>query len=136
MFVIGLLGKYPFKLYEKFTLFPLAGLEYQIAFLEYRKPSDLYQYDRTDGVIESDANNEAYTLSVWNSLFIDIGAGLDYGLVPPLYIRTEILYAFRLQTPYELDALEKVKKMVSAPEPHFGGLTSGPTLKIAVGYRL
>jgi opacity protein-like surface antigen len=136
MFVLALMGKYPFRLNEKFTLFALAGLEYQIALMEYRKPSDLYQYDRTDGVIEFDANNEAYKLSIWNSLFIDIGAGLDYSFIMPLYIRAEFIYAFRLQTPYEADALEKVKKLVSAPDPHFGGLTSGPSLKIAVGYRL
>jgi opacity protein-like surface antigen len=136
MFVMALLGKYPFKLHEKFTLFPLAGIEYQITLLEYRKPADLYQYDRTDGVIEFDINNNAYGLSAWNSLFIDIGAGLDYSLILPLYIRTEFIYAFRLQTRYEADALEKVKKLVSAPDPHFGGLTSGPTLKVSVGYRL
>jgi hypothetical protein len=136
MFVMTLLGKYPFKLNEKFVLFPLAGIEYRIALLEYRKPADLYQYDRTDGVIEFDVNNEAYALCTWNSLIIDIGAGLDYVLASPLYLRTEIVYAFRLQTLYETDALEKVEKMVSAPNPHLRGLTSGPALKIAVGYRL
>jgi hypothetical protein len=38
-------------------------------------------------------------------------------------------------TPYEVDALEKVKKMVNAPEPKLTGLTSGPSVRIALGYR-
>ncbi|MDR3147937.1 MAG: hypothetical protein LBU00_06140 [Treponema sp.] len=130
-----LLGKYPFRLGKALSVFPLAGLEYRIALLECRDPEIGRPYDRTDGIRESDSNDQAYALSAWNSLFIDIGAGLDLDLRSGLFLRTELLYAFRLQTPFEKDALNKVKKKANAPDPKLGGLTSGPTLRIALGYR-
>jgi hypothetical protein len=137
MMDLSLLGKYPFHLGERFIIFPLAGAEYQAALLEYRK-QDFHKemHDRTDGVLEKDANGEAYEVSMWNSLLIVIGAGLDFSLVHRMFLRTEFLYGFRLQTPYEFDALDKVKKMVNAPDPKLGGLTSGPTLRLALGCRL
>ncbi|MDR0623394.1 MAG: hypothetical protein LBG10_03095 [Treponema sp.] len=130
-----LLGKYPFRLNEQFTLFPLAGLEYQAALFQYRKTGNRAVYDRTDGKREFDSNGDPYKLFMWNSLLIDIGAGLDFTFFPRLFLRTELLYGFRLQTPYEIDALEKIKKMVNAPNPKLAGLTSGPSLRVAVGYR-
>jgi hypothetical protein len=116
-------------------VFPLAGIEYQIALLEYRYPENLKEYNRTDGKRETDSNGKAYKLSIWNSLLIDIGAGLDFFFYPRMFLRTEVLYGFRLQTPYEVDALDKVKKMVNAPDPKLAGLTSGPVLRVALGYR-
>jgi opacity protein-like surface antigen len=130
-----LLGKYPFRLNEQFTVFPLAGIEYQVALFEYRQTESRAIYDRTDGKREFDSNGDPYKISMWNSLFIDIGGGLDFAFYPRMYLRTELLYGFRLMTPYEVDALDKVKKLANAPNPKLAGLTSGPTLKIALGYR-
>jgi opacity protein-like surface antigen len=136
MFGLSLLGKYPFRLNQGLSIFPLAGLEYHIALLEYRDPKVGPNYSRTNRTWEKDSNNNAYSLSAWNSLFIDIGAGIDLNLRSRLFLRTELLYGFRLQTPYELDAVEKVKKMAQAPDPKLQGLTSGPTLRIALGWRI
>ncbi|MDR0732411.1 MAG: autotransporter domain-containing protein [Treponema sp.] len=135
MLGLSLLGKYPFRLNTRLTLFPLAGLEYQIALREYRKPEVGSLYDRTDGIRESDKNGNAYSLSAWNSLLVDIGAGLDIARYSGLFLRVELVYGFRLPTPFETDNLEKVKKMAGAPDPRLGGLTSGPVLKIALAYR-
>jgi opacity protein-like surface antigen len=129
-----LLGKYPFRLNRQFTVFPLAGVAYHLALREYRDPEKFKAYDRTDGIRESDSKGNAYRLSAWNSFFIDIGAGLDFRLNSHLFLRTELLYAFRLMTPFEADALEKVKKMTNAPDPKLSGLASGPTLRFALGY--
>ncbi|MDR2070302.1 MAG: autotransporter outer membrane beta-barrel domain-containing protein [Treponema sp.] len=137
MLGFSLLGKYPFRLNRQFTLFPLAGVEYQIALMERRDPEGPRRgYDRTDGIRESDSNGSAYRLSAWNSLFIDIGAGLDFTVNPRMFLRAEFLYAFRLMTPYESDALEKVKKMAGAQDPKLAGLTSGPVLRVGLGYML
>jgi hypothetical protein len=136
MLDLSLLGKYPFPLGEGLIFFPLAGIEYQIALLEYRKEGGFKMYDRTDGIWEIDANGDAYQLSVWNSLLIDIGVGFDFTLISSMYLRTELLYGFRLMTPYEADVLDIVKKWANAPNPKLAGLTSGPTLRIGVGYRL
>lgn len=133
---IVLLGKYPFRLNRQFAVFPLAGIEYQIALREYRDPETGGEYDRTDGIRESDSNGGAYRLPAWNSFFIDIGAGLDFNFDPRLFLRAEFLYVFRLKTPYETDALEKVKKMLNAPDPKLAGLTSGPVLRVGLGYTL
>lgn len=131
-----LLGKYPFTLNEDFALFPLLGLEYQVTLMETRQPDGRKRYDRTDPLRgDTDVNGDIYELAVWNSLFVIIGAGMDYKIASPLFLRTELLYSFRLKTPYEVDALEKAKMGVNAPDPKLGGLTGGPTIKIAAGWR-
>jgi hypothetical protein len=135
MLSLGLLGKYPFRLNGQLTIFPLAGLEYQIALREYRKPDKFKEYDRTNGVWETNINGKAHTLSVWNSLFVTVGGGLDFAFYPRLFLRTELLCGFRLQTFYELDGLEQVKTLVNAPNPKLGGLTTNPAVKISLGWR-
>jgi len=137
MLNLSLLGKYPFTLNERFTLFPLAGVEYQIALEETRQPSGngRKRYDRTDGIREVDVNGDPYSLSAWNSWFVVIGGGVDYRIFSSLFVRAELLYGFRLPTSYELDQLDRAKKALNAPNPKLGGLTSGPTLSIAAGWR-
>jgi hypothetical protein len=137
MLSIVLLGRYPFRLNSQFVIFPLAGLEYKIALFEYRKAEGFSQSsDRTNGVHESDSDGKPYELSTWNSIFIDIGGGVDYAFYPPLYLRTEVIYAFRLKTAYEKDKLEMMKNSLNVANPKLKGLTSGPTLRVALGYRL
>ena len=135
MLNLSLLGKYPFPLNERITFFPLLGMECQIALAQTREPEGRKRYDRTDGIRESSVKGEPYPLSVWNSLFAVVGAGLDYRIFSSLFLRTELLYGFRLKTFYEVDALEKAKKGVNAPNPKLSGLTSGPSLSIAAGWR-
>jgi opacity protein-like surface antigen len=135
MLSLSLLGKYPVTLNERFTLFPLAGLEYQIALRERRDPETGASYDRTDRARETDSDGNAYALSAWNSLFVDIGAGLDFALDSSLFLRAELAYGFRLRTPYERDGQKAIEKMPGVSETKPKGLTSGPTLKIALGYR-
>jgi len=136
MLTLTLLGKYPFTLNEKLKLFPLLGVDYQIALMETRKPEGRKRRDRSHPKYgESDVNGNTYKLSAWNSLFIVAGGGADYNLTSNLYLRGEVLYGFRLKTPYEGDALEKAKKGLNASNPKYSGLTSGPTLKVATGWR-
>jgi hypothetical protein len=137
MLGISLVGKYPFTLNEKWLLFPVVGVEYLIALVERRQPEGDKVYDRPGGLLESDLDKDGkpYPLSAWNSLLVKIGVGADYTLTRFLFLRGEFLYGFRLQTGYETGALEMVKDMFSIPSPKFYGLTSGPSLRIAVGYR-
>jgi opacity protein-like surface antigen len=135
-----LLGKYPFQLRENLSLYPLAGIEYQIALVEKRTPKGGSEVDRTEGETEFDDTKD-YSLSQWNSFFIDIGAGVDLVFRSPWYLRTEFLYSFRLPTPYETAAIDYLKDRfdISQPtlwgNPKMSGLTHGPELRIAVGYR-
>ena len=135
MLAFTLLGKYPLALNKQFTFYPLAGVELQLAVFEYRQRFGRESYDRTDGVMETGKDGNPYAISIWNAFLIDIGTGLDFYFHAPLYLKAELIYAFRLQTFYEVDALEQAKVLVSAPEPKLAGLTSGPSLKIGLGWR-
>jgi hypothetical protein len=134
---LSLLGKYPIALNEKWSLFPTVGAEYVIALVERRQPEGGEVVDRTGGTLSSDLDKDgkAYPLSAWNALLIKIGAGADYTLTRYIFLRGELFYGFRLQTAYESGALEMVKGMFHIFSPRYYGLTSGPSLRIAVGYR-
>jgi opacity protein-like surface antigen len=132
----SLLGKYPLRINEKLVWFPLLGAEYQIALLEWRKPQGGIVYDRTEGKLpeDKDENDDPYPLSAWNSLTIDLGAGLDYAINERLFLRGELLFSFRLQTTYETGALELAKAQTSASDVALKGLTGGPTFRMSLGY--
>jgi hypothetical protein len=134
---ISLLGKYPFVLNEKWTVFPLLGAEYLIALVERRQPDGQKVFDRTSGNLSADMDKDGdpYPLSAWNSLLIKVGAGADYTLTRFLFLRGEFFYNFRFQTRYETGALEMVKHTFNVSSPKLSGLTSGPNLRIALGYR-
>lgn len=135
-----LLGKYPFVLLEGLFLYPFAGIEYHIALVEKRKPKGDSEYDRTEGKTEFDAARD-YPIYLWNSFFIDAGAGLDFVFRSPMFLRAEFIYSFRLQTPYETAAVDYVMARfgISQPRlwgnPRMSGLTHGPELRFALGYR-
>jgi hypothetical protein len=137
---LSLTGKYPLEINEKLSWFPLLGLEYQIALMERRRPEGEAEYNRANGKgvspADTDKDGNSYPLSAWNSLWVNIGAGLDYSLRERFFLRGELLFGFRLQTPYETGALEVVKKQFNVDNPALGGLTGGPALKICIGYRL
>ena len=129
-----LLGKYPFALNEKFTLFPLAGLEYHVALSQYRQPQGQERKSRTE---EYNFDGEKYTLSYFNAMFIDLGAGMDFDLSTSIFFRTELLYNIRLETRQEKDAQKQARAGFGATgDSKLSGLSSGPTLRLGVGYRL
>ena len=137
MLGLSLLGKYPFSLNERFTIFPLLGLEYQISLRQYRTDEDGRRYKRNDGVDqnEMDKNGKALALEDWNSLFINLGGGLDFSLPRNFFLRGELLYGFRLMTPYEVKNLDLMKALSGDSSPKLSGLTSGPSLRLSVGCR-
>ena len=123
-----LLGKYPFTLNERLKLFPLAGIGYQVTLLQNR--------DGRSRTNELDVDRNYYTLPFWNALFVNLGAGMDFTLSSRSFLRTELIYGIRLQTGYEADSLEEVKRTVDASSTNLNGLSSGPTLRVAAGWRL
>ncbi|MDR3019388.1 MAG: hypothetical protein LBU66_00620 [Treponema sp.] len=135
---ISLLGKFPFKVDERFSWFPMLGIEYQIALKQVRAPEDGLLYDRSKGHTpeDRDKNDDPYPLSAWNSFWINVGAGVDFYIYNSIFLRSELLFGFRLPTEYELGALEKVKAPpINIKDPTLSGLTGSPMLKIGVGYR-
>jgi hypothetical protein len=138
MIGFSLLGKYPFRVTEKITWFPLVGVGYQIATLEQRTPQGDIVHDRTAGELPADLDKDGnpFALWAWNCFTIDLGAGFDYQLRGRLFLRNELIFSFRLQTPYETGALEMTKEKFRASDVSVGGLTGGPALRTSVGYRL
>ena len=135
MLGFALLGKYPFHPREWFALFPLLGVEYQVALVQERTQPDGYIYNRNDGLREKDKDGNAYALSDWNSFFINIGCGADFAIKGNFFVRGEILYSLRLMTNYEMKNLEYMKVMTGDNDPKLSGFTSGPSLRLSAGYR-
>jgi len=131
----SLLGKYPFNLNRQISIFPLLGIEYQISLTQKRTQPDGWVYDRTDGLREQDKDGNAYLIEDWNSIWINIGGGMDFKLPGNFFIRGDLLYGFRLMTSYETKNLDMMKTMAGDPNPKLGGLTSGPSIRISAGYR-
>ena len=131
----SLLGKYPFPLNEKFTVFPMLGIEYQKSLIQKRTQADGFVYERNDGLREKDKDNKPYELSDWDSFWVNLGGGIDFALTGKFFIRADLLYGFRLMTSYEIKNLEMMKSMAGDPNPKLGGLTSGPVFKVAAGWR-
>jgi len=132
----SLMGKYPITVSNAAVWFPLLGLEYHLALMQRRMVD--YVYDRTQGIMpeDRDKDDKPYPLSAWNSLWVNVGAGLDYTISGPFFLRTELIFGFRLPTAYENGALEVVKKRTGNNNPSLSGLTGNPKLKLAAGYRL
>ena len=130
-----LLGKYPFTHSKKLSYFPLLGIEYQFALSQKRRPDGGLIYDRTNGIQETDKNGNALDISSWNSFWINLGAGMDYNFTRTSFMRVELLYGFRLMTSYERDGLAQTKEIMEKKNLNLGGLTSGPSLRIGLGYK-
>ena len=131
-----ILGKYPFNLNKKISVFPMLGLEYQIALKQKRTQADGWVYNRNDGLREKDKDGNAYQTDDWNAFWVKLGGGMDFMLPANFFIRIELLYDFRLMTPYESKNLDLMKAQAGDPDPKLKGLTSGPSLRIGAGRRL
>ena len=133
----SLLGKYPFTLAPRLKLFPLLGMDYKMVLKELRREDGDIIRDRTDGgQKDKDKDGKPYDISVWNSFWVNVGVGTDFLIVKNLFLRGEFLYSFRLMTAYETDGLEQMKNVLHDDSPSLGGLTSGPSLRFSVGYRI
>ena len=127
MLSFGLLGKYPFTLNERFTVFPLLGAEYQLCLAKLRQDDNGPVYRWND--------NEYFYVTDWNSFFINLGGGLDFKLPKNFFLRGDLLYSIRLMTPYEEKFLKQIKLEFGDSSPKLSGLSSGPSLRLSVGYR-
>jgi opacity protein-like surface antigen len=116
-FTIGLLGKYPFEITQKFSLFPLLGIEYQI--VTSLKTEDGNDLKNAKG---EDASGD------FNALWFKLGAGMDYSFTEKIYLRANLLYGIRLPNKFEEDSVEYLKNANVL-------VGQGMTIKLAVGYR-
>jgi opacity protein-like surface antigen len=116
-FSISLLGKYPIALGEKVTLFPLLGFDWNI-FTGGKEKNHDEKIKRND--LPDDYK------SMYDAFLIDLGIGADFALTDALYLRGSFLYGFKLNSKYERDVADEFDAKI---------FTSGPTLKIGIGYK-
>ena len=131
MLGFSLLGKYPFKLNDRLTIFPLLGIEYQISLVQLRTDPD-------NGKIFRRTNDRIITtlkVTDWNSFFINVGGGVDFSLPKNFFLRGELYCGFRLMTPYEKKNLEVMKVLTGDSKPKLGGITVVPAFRLSAGYR-
>jgi hypothetical protein len=119
--IVDLLGKYPFVLNEKFTVFPALGLGLKFPFAG-NKSSDK-EHDVTWGVVTK------------------AGAGLDFALTQALFLRCEALFAYQFVSDKEakieqdLSSFGQGKKTFDYQFRSIG-YNLGPQVKIGLGYKI
>jgi len=132
---ISLMGRWPFRLSQRLSVFPMLGMDYHISLRQERTQADGWRYDRTDGEVEHDRYGNAFNLSDFNSFWIKLGGGMDFTVSGNFFVRGELLYGFRLKTSHERKSLALLQYELNAPSPRLGGLTSGPSVRLSAGWR-
>jgi hypothetical protein len=105
---LGLYGKYPFY-FNKITLFPLVGLEYQI----HIKVSPEY-YDKDE----------------MNSFWVKMGGGVNYSVTDVVYINFSFRYG------YKFNSVSENRTALHYRYVNAWYFTHGSDIRIALGYRL
>jgi hypothetical protein len=114
---IGVLGKYPFAVSEKLSVFPLLGITYRVM-LSAKMDGEDYEGFGPDG----DGGPGDFS-----ALWFKFGGGLDYSFTEKVYLRGSLLYGIRLANKMENDMKDDWDA-----DPLLG---HGLEVKIAVGYK-
>jgi outer membrane protein W len=109
----GLLGKFPIKINDSFSLFPLLGIEYKY----------VISLAAEDGSTPGDAEKIS-------SFWIKAGVGGDISLTDNVYLRLNLLYGIRAPNKFEDDLFGALSGS-NAETLNGHGLTA----KIAIGFK-
>jgi len=119
---LSLMLRYPFEPHELWAIFPMLGIDGQIAMGRFG--GDMRPHLQQ-------VANRGYRVPTlgefWNSLWIRFGAGADFTLNPNLFLRGELLYGFKLNSAHE-------SRTAGYWEPGLRGVSNGLHLRIGVGY--
>jgi len=119
---LSLMLRYPFSVAEGWKVFPMLGIDGQIAL------GDFDDSLRTHFQRVANFGYEVPTPAwFWNSLWIRFGAGADFALRGNLFLRGELLYGFKLNSRHE-------SGMAAYWEPGLRGVSNGVHARLAVGY--
>jgi len=132
---ISLLGRWPFRLNERVTVFPLIGIDYIISLVQRRSDEYGLIYNRDDGLREADKDGNAFRLSDWNAFIIRVGGGVEFDLTNRIFLRSDLLYGIRLMTVWERKNLDFMRNFSGDSSPRLGGLSSGPSVRLSAGWR-
>jgi hypothetical protein len=120
-FNLGLFVKYPFTFTNKVTFFPLLGFDWQIftrgkvlsggQSVEIRRP-DLEETNYVD------------------RFAINVGVGLDYYIIPTIFIRGQLVYGINLNTKLQKDLIAQIKDAGY----NLTVVQHSPSIRLLVGY--
>jgi len=120
---LSLLLRYPFQVGERWSVFPMLGIDGQIAL------GDFDDNLRRDFQQIANMGYEMPTLGeFWNSLWLRVGVGADINLRGNLFLRGEALYGFKLPSVYD-------SRMADFWEPELRGMANGLHVRLGIGYR-
>jgi opacity protein-like surface antigen len=118
----GVYLKLPFALSGRFTLYPLAGADYELFLAAFKGD------DRDAKFPTGTTAQDTGPLEALSTVSFKLGAGLDTLLTDHLFLRTELLYGIRLPNKFE-QYQDDVYTDVDSKLFH------GGDFKIAIGYR-
>ena len=143
----SLFGKYPFKINEKLSIFPLLGIDYQLI-LNMKDSSGkkfegilmpaILQTMLGSGVYFSDGIILSGNPIDFSSLWFKLGGGADFFINNNFFIRFSALYGIRLRNNMErkmADRIELLSLISGYDVKNEFRLGHGLTIKIAAGYK-
>lgn len=114
--------RYPFEIAQGWTIFPLLGIDGQIAL------ADFDDNMRRDFQYIANMGYDMPTVGeFWNSLWIRFGVGVDRQITESLFVRGEALYGFKLPSRYE-------RRMRDFWQEELRGMSNGFHIRLALGY--
>jgi hypothetical protein len=119
-FGFTILGKFPVAVDGGVTLFPLAGIDYQMFFS-----------GEANGVSIKRDDMSGDFKDIFDAFSLVVGAGLDCNLNAKVYLRGEVLCNFKMES----DSDKALKKLAKDSDLSFSLFTFGPRVSIGVGYR-
>jgi len=120
----GVLLKYPFQISEKFTIFPLLGIDYQSVLSAKIDGKDIDEY--TEGEFKA---------KDFSALWFKFGAGADLSLTDQIYLRLNLLYGIRTENKFEKDMKDRLAILSLLGGKTETILGHGLTAKVAVGFK-
>jgi len=114
---IGIFLKFPFVLNDRFSSFPLLGVNYRALFT---------LIPEEEFLVSKDSSNH-------NTVWFKFGGGLDYSFRNNKYLRTELFYGFRLHNKWEKDQVES-NRIDSDSRIGYIYCGHGPDIKLAIGF--
>ena len=114
---IGVIGKYPFAVSEKLSLFHLLGITYRAMLALAEEGYKVYNPDE------------------YSTLWFNFGGGLDYSITKNIYLRAGIFYGIRLKNEFEKKTIEHLNTSSWGDDVIDNFLGHGLEIKFAVGFR-
>jgi opacity protein-like surface antigen len=114
--------KYPFTISDRFSLFPLAGIDYDLYMLSKKDDGRGARFPISAGT------QDAKVMEALSALSFKLGVGLDTYFTDHLFLRTELFYGIKLPNKME-------KYLYDVRQNIDWTLSHGGDFKIAVGYR-